>query len=158
MSSKNQKRQRFIASIFVNTIQYPRNLKSNIYHSNKRGSPPFFHVDTNPVTGHTLVHSVDKTHVLVVIVDLIWLLFLNILSFNFAATPRKSLRFSRFIRSSVNRPAVLLTNNYQSFCFMCAVRSCHVPSFLQVFVPNDSAFALLSTPVARTDGSADQQM
>ena len=158
MSSKNQKRQRFIASIFVNTIQYPRTLKNNIYHSNKRGSPPFFHLDTNPVTGHALVHSVDKTHVMVVIVDLIWLLFLNILSFNFAATPRKSLRFTRFIRSSVNRPAVVLTNNYQSFCFMCAVRSCHVSSFLQVFVPNDSAFALLSTPVARTDGSADEQM
>ena len=83
---------------------------------------------------------------------------LEYISFNFAATPRKSLRFTRFIRSSVNRPAVVLTNNYQSFCFMCPVRSCHVPSFLQVFVPNDSAFALLSTPVARTDGSADQQM
>ena len=31
---------------------------------------------------------------------------------------------------------------------MCAVQSGHVP-FLQLFVPNDSAFALLSTPIAR---------
>ena len=33
--------------IFVNTIQYPRTLKSNIYHLNKREPPPFFHSDTN---------------------------------------------------------------------------------------------------------------
>ena len=65
----------------------------------------------------------DKTHVLVVTVDLIWLLFLNILSFNFVATPRKSLRFTRFIRSYVNRPAVVLTNYCQSYtAFLLDVR------------------------------------
>ena len=97
--------------IFANTIQYPRTLKNNIYHSNKWGPPLFLHLDTNPVIGHALAHSVDKTHVVVVTVDLIWLLFLNILSFIFIATPRKSLRFTRFIRSYVNGPAVVLTNH-----------------------------------------------
>ena len=67
-------------------IQYLHTLKNNIYHSNKRGPPPFFHSDTNPVLGHVLIHSVEKTHVLVVHVELIWLLFLIIPSFNFAST------------------------------------------------------------------------
>ena len=147
MPSKNQKRQRFIAYIFVNTIQYPHKLKSNIYHSNKWWPPPFLHLDTSPVNGHALVHSVDKTHVLDVTVDLIWLLFLNILSFNFVATPRKFLRFVRFRRSYVNHP----TNHLQSYtAFLldvcCSKLSCSI--FLQLLVPNDSAFALLSTLVA----------
>ena len=148
MSSKRQKRQRLIAFLFVNTIQCPRTLKNNIYHSNKRGQPPFFHLDTNPILGYALVHSVDKTHVLVVTVDLIWLLFLNILSFNFAATSRKSLRFTRFIRSYVNSPAVVLTNHCQSYtAFLLYVRCSKLPcsNFLQPFFPSDSAFALLST-------------
>ena len=152
MSSKNQKRQRLITFIFVNTIQYPRTLKNNIYHSNKRRPPPFFHLDTNPVIGHALVHSVDKTHVLVVTVDLIWLLFLNILSSNFVATPRKFLRFTRFIRSNVNRPVVVLTNHYQSYtAFLLDVRCSKFPCsiFLQLFVPSYSAFVLLSTTVTR---------
>ena len=46
--------------------------------------------------GHVLVHSVDKTHVLDVTVELIRLFFLNILSFNFVPTPNKSLRFRGF--------------------------------------------------------------
>ena len=79
MPLKSQKRQRLIVFIFINAIQYPCTLKNNIYYSNKRGSPPFFHSDTNPVLDHVLFHSVDKTHVTV---KLIWL-FLNMLSFNF---------------------------------------------------------------------------
>ena len=98
-------------------------MKNNIYNSNKWGPPLFLHLETNPVIGHALVHSVDKTHILEETVDLIWLLFLNILSFNFVATPRKSLRFTRFIRSYVNRPAVVLTNHYQSYtAFLLHVR------------------------------------
>ena len=89
--SKSQKRQRFIVFILVNTIQYQHTLKNNIYHSNKRIPPPFFHSDINPVFGHFLIHSFDKTHVLVVTVELIWLLLLNILSFNFVPTPNKFL-------------------------------------------------------------------
>ena len=83
-SSKRFKRKRLIITfIFVNTIQYAHNVDSNIYHLNKRGLPPFFHSETNPVLGHVLVHSVDKTHVLVETVKFIWLLLLNILSSNF---------------------------------------------------------------------------
>ena len=88
----------------------------------------------------------------VVTVDLIWLLFLNILSFNFIEAPRKSLRFTKFIRSYVNRPAVVLTNHCQSdIVFLLNVRYSKLPCsfFLQLFVPNNSAFALLSAPVAR---------
>ena len=40
--------------------------------------------------------------------ELIWLLFLNMLSFNFVPTLNKSHRFRRFWRSYVNRPAVVL--------------------------------------------------
>ena len=133
------------------TLQYPCTLKNNIYHSNKHGPPPFFHLDTNPVIGHALAHYVDKTHVLVVTVDFIWLLFLNILSFNFVATPRKFLRFTRVIRSYLNRPAVVLTSHYQSFtAFLLDVRFSKLSySILQLFFPSDSVFALLSTPVAQ---------
>ena len=45
--------------------------------------PLFFHSDTSPALGNGLVYSADKTHILAVAVELIWLLFLNILSFNF---------------------------------------------------------------------------
>ena len=92
-------------------------------------------------------HSVDKTHVLVLTVDLIWLLFLNILSFKFVAAPRKSLRFTRFIRSYVNHPGVVLTNHCQSYtAFLLDVRCLKLPCsiFLQLFIRNDSAFALFS--------------
>ena len=106
--------QRLIAFIFLKSIQYSCILKNNIYYRNKQVSPPFFHSDINPVLGHVLVHSVDKTHVLVVTVELIWY-FLNILSFNFVPTPNKSLRFTRFRRSCLNRSAVVLTNHCQSY-------------------------------------------
>ena len=127
-------------------IQYPRTRNNNIYFSNKRGTPPCFHPDTNPAIGHALVHSINKSHVLVVTVELIWFLFLNILSFNFLQTPRKSLRFTSY----VNRPVVVLTDHCQSytaFCLICAVQSGHVYFFLPLFVTSDSVFALLSTPV-----------
>ena len=44
-----------------------------------------------PILGHVLVHSGDKSHVLVVTVELIWLMFLNIFSSNFFPTLNKSL-------------------------------------------------------------------
>ena len=89
--SKSQKRQRHVAFILANTIHYARTLQNNIYHSNKRVPPPFFHSDTNPVFGHVLIHSFDKTGVLVVTVELIWSLLLNIISFNFLPTSNKFL-------------------------------------------------------------------
>ena len=132
-------------------MQYPRTLKNNIYHSNKWGPPPFFHSGTNPTIGYALVHYFDKTHVLVIIVEMIWLLFLNILSFNFVPTPRKSLRSEKFWRSYVNRPVVVLTNHCQTTAFLLDVRCSKWPrSFLlQLFVPDDSAFAFFSTAVTR---------
>ena len=47
MSWKSQKRQKIVASIFVNTTQYLSILNNNIYYSNNRKPPPFFHSDTN---------------------------------------------------------------------------------------------------------------
>ena len=128
MSLKKQKRQKLHAFIFVKTIQYTPTLKKIIYHSNKSGPPLFIHLGSNPVIGRALVNFVCKTHALVVTVDLIWLLFLNILSFNFVATPTKSLRFTRFIRSYVNCPAVVLTNHCQKYtAFLLNVRSSKLP-------------------------------
>ena len=87
------------------------------------GPPLFFHLDINPVLCHVMVYSVDKLHVLVVTVELIQLLLLNILSFNFIQTPSKSLRFKRFRRSYVNRPVFVSTNHCQSFnAFLLDVR------------------------------------
>ena len=68
-----------------------------------------------PIPSHILVHSVNKTHDLVVTVQLIWLVFLNIFFSNFVPTLNKSLRFTRFRRSNVNRTAVVLTNHCQSY-------------------------------------------
>ena len=118
-------------------IQYnPYTLKSNIYHSSKREPPPFFHLDTNPVFGHVLIHSIDKTHVLVVTVESIWLLFLNIISFNFVPTPNKFLRLKRCRKSYVNRPDVVLTNHTSYTAFLldvhCAVQCGHVHFFAAV--------------------------
>ena len=39
-----------------------------------------FHLDTNPVVGHVLVHFVDKIHVLVATVELLWLWCFHILT------------------------------------------------------------------------------
>ena len=140
---KKLEKGRFIAFIFLNTIQYPRTLKNNIH--------CFIWIPVLQLAT-AMVHSVGKTHVLDVTVDLIWLLFFNILSFNFVTAPRKPLRFTRFIRSYVNRPAVVLTNHCQSYtAFLLDVRCSKLPCsiFLQLFVPNDSVFVLLSPAVAR---------
>ena len=155
MFSKSQKRQRLIAFIFVDTIQYPPTLKNNTYHSNKRRPLPFFHSDTNPALGDVLFYSVNKTHALVVTAELIWLLFLNIISFNFVLTLNESLGFTRFRGSYINRPVFVLTNHCQSYtAFLLEIRYSKWPSsfFLYLLVPNDIAFAyyiLLSTPVAQ---------
>ena len=54
------RRQRLIGFIFVNTIQNPFILNSTIYHSYKREPSPFF--IQIPVLGHVLIHSIHKTH------------------------------------------------------------------------------------------------
>ena len=119
-------------------MQYPHTLKNNIYLSNNQGPPPFFHLDTNLVLDQVLVYSIDKTYVLVVTVELTWLLFLNIVCFNFVPTPNKSLRFTRFQKSYVYRPAVVLIKGTLLFCLMCTAQSGNFP-FLQLFIPSDCA-------------------
>ena len=124
-----------------------------MYHSNKQAPPPFFHLDINNVLGHVLIYFVDKTHVPVVTAELIWLLFRNILSFNFVPTPNNSLWLTRF-RIYVNRPAVILTNHTSYAFFLldmyCAVQSCHVPVFCSCLSPvHLRNLFLLSTPVAQ---------
>ena len=69
------------------------------------------------ILGHLLVHSVDKTYVLVLTVEWIWLLLLNILSFNF------------FLRL----PAAVLSKQWQSYtAFLLEVATF---LFFQLFLP-----------------------
>ena len=107
-----------------------------------------------PILGHTLVHSVDKIHVLVLTVELVWLLFLNMFFFNFVPTMNKSLRFTRFRRSYKNRSAVVLTNYCQSYtAFLLNVRCSKWPrsffcSCLSPMIVHLCNLFLLSTRVA----------
>ena len=79
------------------------------------GATTIFYSDTKPVSRHVLIHFADKTHVLVVTVELMWLLLFNLLSFKFVPTPNKSLKFKRFKGSYVNLPAVVQTRHCQSY-------------------------------------------
>ena len=141
---KSQKKQRLIAFILVNTIQYPCTLKRNIYQSNKQWTPSFFHLHTNLVLGHVLIHSVDKSHVLVVTVELIWVFIFNIISFIFVLTPNKFLRYKRSRKSYVKRPDVVLTYRTSYTAFLLDVRVLFTVVmflFLRLFVANASSFA-----------------
>ena len=94
----------------------------------------FFLFGHQSCTWPVLAHSVNKTHILVVTGELIWLLFLNILSFNFAPQPNKPFRLTRFKRSYVNRPAIFLTNHCQSYTsFLLDVRCSKWSSFFLFF-------------------------
>ena len=94
----------------------------------------FFLFGHQSCTWPVLAHSVNKTHILVVTGELIWLLFLNILSFNFAPQPNKPFRLTRFERSYVNRPAIVLTNHCQSYTsFLLDVRCSKWSSFFLFF-------------------------
>ena len=79
-----------------------------------------------------LVYSIDKTHVLIVTVELAWLLFLNMLSLNFVPTPNKSVRFTEFRKSYVYRPAAVLIKGTLLSCLMCAAQSGNFPFFAAV--------------------------
>ena len=140
-------RARLVALIFVNMIQHAHTLKNSIHHLTKRRPPSFFDSETSLVLGKVLVHSVEKTHVIVVTVELIWLLFCTILSLNFVRTPNKSLRFRKFRKSCVHRSIVVQTNHFKlTLLFLLDVRyskwshSCFVFVF-QLLLPNDGAFA-----------------
>ena len=92
-------------------MQYRSTLNNNIYHSNKREPPPFFHSDTNtwslsgPFCWQNPCSDCNSGTDLVVALEYIF--------FNFVPTPNKSLRFTRFRRSYVNCAAVVLTNHCQ---------------------------------------------
>ena len=95
-------------------------------------------------------------HVLVVTVNLIWLMFLNIFIFcNFVPKPNKCLRFTRFRRSYVNRPAVILTNHCQSYsAFILDVHCLNWPrsffcSCLPPMIVHLRNLFLLRTPAAQ---------
>ena len=75
------------------------------------GNTTIFHSDTSVVLWNVLVHYVEKSHFLVVTVELIWLFLLNILSLNFVQKPNKSLRLRKFRRSYVHRSVVVQTNH-----------------------------------------------
>ena len=81
------------------------------------------------------IHSFDKTYVLLVTVELIWLLLLNILSFNFVPR-RTNFRLARFRRSYVKRPAVVLTSHTSYTAVLldvhCTVQNGHVSFFAAV--------------------------
>ena len=141
-------------------IQNSRILKNDIDHLNKRGPTPFFHSDTNLVLENVLVHPVEKTRVLFVRVEFVWLLFLNILSFNFVQTPSKPPRFRKFRRSNVHRSDVVQTNHCQSCTTFFALRAlfkvvtylfcgCLSPTLvhlLNLFLMNTPVAQMLLTP------------
>ena len=125
-------------------IQYPHTLKNNIYISNNRGPPTFFHSYTNTVLDTWSILLTKP--VLVVTVELIWLLFLNIISFNYVPTSNKFLRFTRFIKSYAYCPAIVLIKSTLLFCLMCVVQSRNFCFFEAVC---SQWLCVCVTPVAR---------
>ena len=132
-------------------IQHPCILKNNIQHQNiehlsKRGPPPFFHSDTNLVLGNALVHPFEKNPFLVVTVELIWLLFLNMLSFNFMQTPdlgyyllgSENLEEAMYTALLSFKPTIV--KDVLLFLLGLHCPKCPHSFFLRLFVPKDSAF------------------
>ena len=105
-------------------IQYPRTLQNNIYHSNKRVPPPFFHSDTNPVFGHVLIHSFECSGCnsgINLIVTLEYTFFqLG------SSSEQISVKLARFRRSYIKPPAVALTSHTRYTSFLLDVR-CAAP-------------------------------
>ena len=130
------RRDRFI---FINLIQYPHTLNSNIYHWNKQEPPPFFHSGTNtwlhsgPFCLQNPCSGCDSG------TDLVDVLEYNFV--DFVPTLNKSLRFTRFRRSYINLTAIILTNHCQNYTARCTLFKVAKFFFLQLFVPNDSAIA-----------------
>ena len=123
-----------IAFVLVNTIQYPRTLKNNIYYSNNRVPLPFFSFGyqscvyqfcdpffwQNPCSGCN--SGID----LVVALEYTF----SQLSSN---AKQISVKLPRFRRSYVKHPAVVLTSHISYTAFLldmrCAVQSGYIPNF-----------------------------
>ena len=112
-------------------MQYPHTPNNNIYYSNKRESPPFFHLDTNnwPLSGPFCWQNpgsgCNSGNDLVIVLEYIFFS-------NFVPRPNKSVRFTRFRRNYVNRTAVVLTEHCQITLFFlldCTVQSSYFPFF-----------------------------
>ena len=124
-------------------MQYPPTLKNNIYHSNKRESPPFFHSDTNtlsrsgPFCWQNLCSGCNS------VIEL--LLLLNIYFFSILFQHQTNL-----LGSQGSKEAVKVT---LLFCLMCAVQSGDVPFFVCRYLPpmivHLRNLFLLNTRVAR---------
>ena len=136
---ENLRESRLIAFIFANTIQHPRILKNNMTIQAKGEHYHFFvHIPSLYLTKFWSILS-TKNHVLVVTIEIIWLLFLNVLSF-------KSLRFRRFVVVPTTVKVILL--------FLRHVRCWKWPrsffcSCLSPMIVHLGNLFLLSTPVAR---------
>ena len=106
--------------------------------------------------GHAQIHYFDKTHVLLLSVELIWLLLLNNTFFQLCSKVEQIfVRLTRIRRSYVTCPLLILTSHTQTtqhFCLMCAVlfkvgstlfkKGSNCVPFLQRFVSDDSVFSL----------------
>ena len=100
--------------------------------STKRELPPFFHSDTNtwprsdPFCWQNPCPGCNSETDLVVVLECIF--------FQLCSTRNRSLRFTRFRRSYVNRFAVVLTNHCQSTLFLPHVCSSKWPRSLFIYL------------------------
>ena len=127
--------------------------KSNMYHSNKREPPPFFHWYTNtwprfdPFFWQSPCSGCNSGTDLVVVLEYVF--------FQLCSKPNEALRFTRFRRSYVNYTAVVLTNNCQSYTIylldVCCSKwqSSLFCSCLSPMIVHLRKLFLLSTLVAR---------
>ena len=150
---KSQKRHRLITFILVNTIQYPRTLHNNIYHSKKREPPPFFHSDTNLVFGQVLIHYFEfsgPNSGIDLVVNLEYTFFQLC-----SNAEQISVTLTRVRRSYVKTPSVVLTSHTSYTGFLldvrCAVQSglvflCSCLSPMMVYLHN---LFLLNTLLAQ---------
>ena len=126
--------------IFVNTIQYPRTLKSNIYHLNKREPPPFFHSDTNawprsgPLCWQNIYSGCNSGNDVV----------LEYIFFQLCSNTEQIPQVHK-IQKKLCKPPCCRSNQplSKSHCFFawCVLFKVAKLLFLQLFVPNDNAFA-----------------
>ena len=121
-------------------------LNNNKDHSRKRGRPPFFHSDTNLVFSHILVHSCRQKlcsscnsgiNLIIVLEYTFFQLFSNVEQIFQVWKIQKKLCKLPCCRS--NEPLSKL--HCTAFLARCALFEVATFFFLQLLVPNNSAFA-----------------